>query len=164
MLISLLKHQRIKTTRAKARVLASRLEQLITLGKLNSLRAHRQAFKILNNRAAVMNLFSRISPLFKKRSSGFTRIIRLSGARRGDGAELVLIELTEKLTKEKPAKSKKTKRLEEEKPSKKAEKAKPEAKPEEKARPIKERPPKKLKPKKFLGGLRRLFKKERDSL
>lgn len=151
-LISLLRHQRIKTTRAKARVLQSRLEQLISLSKPNNLLAHRQAFKALNSRAAVMDLFSRISPLFKNRVSGFSRIIRLSGARRGDGAELVLIELTEKLTEEKPAKTKKT------------EKAKPEVKPEEKAKPIKERPPKKVKPKKFLGGLRRLFKRERDSL
>ena len=151
-LISLLRYQRIKTTQAKARYLQSRLEQLICLGKLNSLKAKRQAFKILNSRAAVMELFSQISPLFKNRASGFSRIIHLPDARRGDGAALVLIELSEKLTKEKPAKTKKT------------EKAKPEVKPEEKAKPIKERPPKKVRPKKFLGGLRRLFKKERDSL
>jgi len=130
------------------------------LAKRDSLSARRQAFRILNNRAAVGELFSRIAPLFKNRSSGFVRIVRLPVARRGDGAEMVLLELTEKLPKVKPASPKK------EKPATKPEEPKHKLIAEEKAQASKEkpRPVKKVKPKKFLGGLRGLFKKGRDSL
>ncbi len=160
--IALLKYQRIKTTRAKAKGLQSSLEHLISLGKQNTLKSRRRALTILNDRATVGELFSRIAPLFKNRSSGFSRIIRLSAARHGDGAEMVLLELTEKLPKQKPTKDKKEKPAQKPTPSEKVEETKPEEKPRfprEKAKPTK-----KLKPKKFLGGLRKLFKKERDSL
>lgn len=150
LVINLLKYQKIKTTKAKARFIRSSLERLISLAKKGSLQSRRQAYRILDDRTAVNELFSRIAPLFKERSSGFSRIIRAS-YRRGDGAELVFLELTEKVPEVKPAKPAKVK---------------PEIKPEEKAKPPREkpRPPKELKPKKFLGGLRRLFKKERDAL
>ncbi len=158
--IALLKYQRIKTTRTKAQLGRSFFERLISLAKKDTLSAHRQAFKALDNRAAVSELFSRIAPLFKNRSSGFTRIIHLPAARRGDGAGMVLLELTEKLSKVKPASPKK------EKPATKPEEPKHKLIVEEKAKASKEkpRPAKKVKPKKFLGGLRGLFKKGRDSL
>lgn len=154
LVISLLKYQRIKTTRAKAGLAQSLAEHLISLGQNDTLHSRRQALRILDNRIAVSELFSRISPLFKNRPSGFTRIIRHS-PRQGDGAKMVFLELTEKLPQLKPKAEKKT-----------IEKVRPEIEPKEMARPPKEkaRPPKKLKPKKFLGSLRRLFKKERDSL
>ncbi|MBU3933040.1 MAG: 50S ribosomal protein L17 [Candidatus Omnitrophica bacterium] len=150
MVINLLKYQKIKTTKAKARFVRSSLERLISLAKKDGLQSRRQAYRILDDRTAVNELFSRITPLFKNKNSGFSRIIRAS-YRRGDGAELVFLELTEKAPEVKPAKPAKVK---------------PEIKPEEKAKPPREkpRPPKELKPKKFLGGLRKLFKKERDSL
>lgn len=155
LVIALLKYQRIKTTRAKAKRTQSLLERLIPLGNQNTLQSRRRAFSILNDRVAVGKLFSRIAPLFKNKSSGFSRIIRLSAARHGDGAEMVLLELTERLPEPKPTKHKKEKPVQEPIPSEKVE----ETKPKEKQKPIK-----KLKPKKFLGGLRKLFKKERDSL
>ncbi|UCB57352.1 MAG: 50S ribosomal protein L17 [Candidatus Omnitrophota bacterium] len=151
LVINLLKYQKIKTTPAKARLAQSSFEHLVSLAKKDTLHSRRQAYKLLDNRAAVLELFSRITPLFKGKTSGFTRIIRTS-YRHGDGAQLVFLELTNKLPKVKPRKAP------HEKP--KAEvKEKEEIKPKEKLRA-----PKKLKPKKFLGGLRRLFKKERDAL
>ena len=90
--ISLLRHQGIKTTKAKARLTQKLVGRLISLAKQNSLQSRRQAFKILNDRTAVRELFSKIVALFKSKSSGFTRIIRLSN-RLGDGAEMVQIEL-----------------------------------------------------------------------
>ncbi len=165
LVIALLKYQRIKTTKAKAKRAQSLLEQLISLARQNSMQSRRHAFKILDNRVAVAGLFSRIAPLFKNKSSGFSRIIR-SSCRRGDGAELVFLELTEKPPKHKPKEAKKEKPAKEVAPAEKIEKPKPEVRPQEKPRPPKERPKltKMLKPKKFLGGLRKLFKKERDSL
>lgn len=167
LVINLLKYQRIKTTKAKAKRTQALAERLITLGKQNMLQSHRQAFKILDDRVAVTNLFSQIGPLFKNKSSGFSRIFGLS-PRRGDGAEMVLLELTEKVPEVKPKEIKKEKPVREEVPSEKLEKPKGKIKPEEKVKPPKPkeklRAAKELKPKKFLGNLRKLFKKERDSL
>lgn len=162
LVISLLKYQRIKTTLAKAKFAQSLAERIISLGRQNTLQSRRHALRILNDKIAVGELFSRIAPLFKNRPSGFTRIIRLF-SRRGDGAEMALLELTEKSPQVKP------KEVKEGKPGKEPlprEKPKAEIKPVGKVRPPKEKlkPIKKLKPRKFLGGLRRLFKKERDSL
>ncbi|MBL7084703.1 MAG: 50S ribosomal protein L17 [Candidatus Omnitrophica bacterium] len=165
LVIALLRYQKIKTTKAKAKFAQSLAERLISLAKQDSLRSRRHAFKILNDRIAVGHLFSRIAPLFKSKTSGATRIIRYS-RRRGDGAEMVFLELTEKLPKHKP----KVKEVKKERPAK--EEVSPEkteepavgAKPKQAPKPPKPKPVKKIKPKKFLGGLRRLFKKERDSL
>jgi len=163
--INLLKYQRIKTTRAKAHLAQSLTERLISLAKQNTLQSRRLAFRILDDKIAIGELFSRIAPLFKEKSSGFSRIVHYSH-RRGDGAELVFLELTEKLPKVKPALPTKVKPVREEVPAKKPAKPTPEIKPEKKPEPPREklRAPKKIKPKKFLGGLRKLFKKERDSL
>ncbi len=163
--ISLLKYQKIKTTKAKAHILQPFAGRLISLGKQNTLHSRRLAFKILNDKVAVSRLFSQIAPLFKERSSGFSRIVRYMH-RRGDGAELVFLELTEKLPEVKPVKPTKVKPAQEEAPSEKPQKPAAEIKREKKVVLPREKlkPAKKLKPKKFLGGLRKLFKKERDSL
>lgn len=160
LVINLLKFQKIKTTRAKAKRAQSIAEHLISLGRQNTLGSRRNAFKILDDKVAVRELFSRIAPLFKKRNCGFSRIIGSSN-RRGDGAKMVFLELTEQLPKVKPQVTKKEKAEKKEAvPTEKGE-VKPQAQPETFKPP---RPAKKLKPKKFLGGLRTLFKKERDSL
>ncbi|MCM8757925.1 MAG: bL17 family ribosomal protein, partial [Candidatus Omnitrophica bacterium] len=97
----------------------------------------------------VSYLFKDIGPLFKNRPSGFSRIIRY-GNRRGDNAKLVILELTE--IKEKPKRYKK-------------EKEKIQKKPQPKEVLTEEKPPITKKPtKKFLGGIRGIFKKERDAL
>lgn len=164
--IALLKYQRIKTTRAKAKFAQSLAERLISLGKQNSLQSRRRALRILDDKTAVGKLFSQIAPLFKNKSSGFSRVIHLY-SRRGDGAEMVFLELTQKLPKAKPKKvAKEEKPVKEPVLSEKTEVSKPEPEPQTKPGFPKERPKpaKKLKPKKFFGGLRKLFKKERDAL
>ena len=92
--IALFTHQRIRTTDAKAKVLRSLAEKLITLGKRGDLSSRRRAIALLHDKAAVAKLFNKIGPLFKNRQSGYTRIIRFD-RRMGDGAYMSLIELTE---------------------------------------------------------------------
>lgn len=162
-------HQRIKTTSAKAKAVKPLVEKLISLGKKNSLSAKRQAFKILGDHRLVSLLFKDIAVRFGNRAGGYTRIINL-GSRQGDNAKLVILALTE-------IKEKKLK-----KPKVEAEKKEPEKTPEilkeglqkegpvEEKKPrteisVKEKPPISKKPtKNFLGGLRGIFKRERDSL
>ena len=162
---SIVIHQSIKTTLHKAKAARSVVENLISLAKANTLAAKRQAFKILGDHKLVSLLFNEIGPRFAKRQSGFTRIINLA-KRRGDNAQVVIFELTEIKKKEIIKKPKKEK---EEAP---VEGGTIEAGAEEvKEKPVKEKPaeekkhPVSQKPtKKFLGGLKNIFKKERDSL
>ncbi|MCX7661368.1 MAG: 50S ribosomal protein L17 [Candidatus Omnitrophica bacterium] len=146
---ALILHQRIISTKTKAKVASSLVEKLISLAKKDSLSCRRRAYKILGDHKLVSYLFKEIAPLFKARSSGFTRIIPWK-KRRGDNAELVIFEFTEK--KEKPKKIKKEKEEIKERPRPKEE-------------IVEEKPPPVKKPtKKFLGGLKSIFKKERDAL
>ena len=103
--------ERITTTKAKAKEARRLVEKLITLGKSGTLAAKRRAYSILCDHQLVSDLFNKTSPRFKNRMGGYTRIIAL-GNRRGDNAELVLLELTEKsevvLSKPKAKKKKET--------------------------------------------------------
>lgn len=89
--------QRIETTTAKAKALRIFAEPLITLAKNNpdSVAARRNAFSKLCNRSVVTSLFNEIAPLYKDTPGGYTRIMPL-GNRRGDGAKIVIIELTKR--------------------------------------------------------------------
>jgi large subunit ribosomal protein L17 len=104
MLVSLLDHERIRTTLFKAKELRSIADKIITLGKKGSLHARRQAFALLRNESIVKKLFDDIAPRFKERAGGYTRIYRL-GWRAGDNAPLSLIELVTEI----PAKEAKKK-------------------------------------------------------
>jgi len=92
MLVSLLEHQRIKTTLAKAKELRRWADRMVTLGKKGSLHARRQAFALLRNEGMVKKLFDEIAPQLKDREGGYTRIYKI-GWRQGDAAPLSLIEL-----------------------------------------------------------------------
>ncbi|MFA5145782.1 MAG: 50S ribosomal protein L17 [Candidatus Omnitrophota bacterium] len=105
---SMLKYQRIETTLRRAKEVRRLVEYLITLSKDDSVFARRRAYDVLSDRDLVSKLFREISPLFKARASGFTRIIPL-GFRRGDGAQMAILELTEKKIVEKRPKKKKEK-------------------------------------------------------
>ena len=87
--------QRICTTQAKAKEARKLVDKLITLGKKGTLTDKRRAFAILCDHKLVSTLFTKTSPRFKNRIGGYTRIIPL-GTRRGDNAQLALLELTEK--------------------------------------------------------------------
>ncbi|MBU1997110.1 MAG: 50S ribosomal protein L17 [Candidatus Omnitrophica bacterium] len=86
---------RICTTKAKAKEARKLVDKLITMGKKGTLADKRRAFAVLCNHRLVSELFSDIAPRFKERKGGYTRIIQL-GTRKGDNAELVFLELTEK--------------------------------------------------------------------
>lgn len=164
---SLLTYQSIRTTETKAKAIRPLFDKLISLAKKNDLNARRAAFQILGDHKLVSLLFNEIGPRFTKRTGGYTRAIKLEN-RRGDGAQIVLLELTE-IKKKAPKKIKKEKEPEAE--EKKGAEAAQEIKPAEEKKPRtetavkEEKPPMATKPqKKFLGGLRSIFKKERDSL
>jgi large subunit ribosomal protein L17 len=158
---ALLTHQRIKTTLHKAKAVKPLADKLISLGKKNSLSAKRQVFSILGDHRLVSLLFKEITPRFANRAGGYTRILNL-GVRKGDNAQLAILELTEIKIKE----PRKIKARLEKQPEAAEEIAPKEEKPKiEKQAAVKQKPPITQKaPKKFLGGLRGIFKKERDSL
>jgi len=89
---SLLMHERIITTEAKARELRRIAEKMITLAKREDLHARRQAAKIIMDESVLKKLFDSLGARFAKRSGGYTRITKLS-YRVGDGAPLAAIEL-----------------------------------------------------------------------
>lgn len=95
MAISLMKYGRIETTVDRAKSLRVFVEPLITLGKKNDLSSRRLALRRLPNKDAVNNLFEKVAPAFSKRDGGYTRILKTS-VRRGDNAQLAIIELVDK--------------------------------------------------------------------
>jgi len=94
-------HQKIKTTHTKAKEARRVVESLITKAKTNSIAARRNVFSILRDETLVKKLFTKIAPLFKNRKGGYTRIIPFN-FRKGDGASMVFLELTEKKEEKKP--------------------------------------------------------------
>jgi large subunit ribosomal protein L17 len=90
----LIVHKRIVTTVAKAKVLRTYVEPLITKGRINTTHQRRVVFSYLNDKEAVTELFSTVAEKVMSRPGGYTRIIKL-GARTGDNAEMALIELVD---------------------------------------------------------------------
>lgn len=106
MVTSLLDHERIYTTHAKAKELRRWADWMITLGKRGDLHARRQALQVIRDKAVVHKLFTDLAQRYQARSGGYTRMVRV-GFRVGDGAPLSLIEL---MTGEAAKKKKKRKR------------------------------------------------------
>lgn len=92
MTASLLKHERIITTDAKAKELRSVAERVITLGKNGSLHARRQTLSFVRDRQITAKVFDELSARYSNRSGGYTRIIKI-GYRDGDNAPLSVVEL-----------------------------------------------------------------------
>jgi len=107
---SLIEHQRIKTTLAKAKAVRPLAERMVTLGKNGSIHARRTAVATLRQKNAVKKLFDDIAPRSAKRNGGYTRIVKL-GQRKSDSAPMAFIEWVdvEKVVEEKPAEGKKAK-------------------------------------------------------
>ena len=91
---NLLRHGRVHTTVAKAKVSRRVVDRLITLGKEGSLHARRRAFRILQDRGLIKQLFADVAPRFLDCQGGYTRVLKLDGARHGDGAQMAVLELT----------------------------------------------------------------------
>jgi large subunit ribosomal protein L17 len=110
---SLIAHQRVKTTLAKAKAVRPLAEKMVTFGKNGSLHARRMALSMLRQKDAVKKLFDEIAPRSADRNGGYTRIVKL-GQRKSDSASMAFIEwvdaaqvIEEKEPKEKPAKKQK---------------------------------------------------------
>jgi large subunit ribosomal protein L17 len=91
--VAVIRHERVKTTEAKAKEIQGYVERAITLAKRGDLAARRRIVSEFPNEPLVIKkLFDEIAPKYADRTSGFTRIIRI-GQRQGDAAEIVQIEL-----------------------------------------------------------------------
>ena len=97
--VSVIKHERVSTTLAKAKALRPFVEKMITLAKKgdDSDRLHRirTAVSYLQDKTAVKKLFDEIAPRFANRSGGYTRILRLADHRIGDGSDRAIFELVD---------------------------------------------------------------------
>jgi len=89
---SLLEHERVETTRAKAKEVRQWAEQIITLAKRGDLHARRQSLALVRSKKVVAKLFGELRERYLERPGGYTRIIPL-GLRLGDGAPLSIIEM-----------------------------------------------------------------------
>jgi len=93
-LASMIDHERIITTLIKAKELRPQIEKMVTLGKEDSIHGRRLAARIVPDETLIQKLFTNISPRFVQRPGGYTRIIKL-GPRRGDGAEMAILEFVD---------------------------------------------------------------------
>jgi len=145
-------NERITTITSRAKYMRGRVDRLITWAKADSLHHRRLAYRVLEDHRLVKKLFENIGPRFKNVVGGYTRALKV-GIRKGDGASLSILELTNIPKRSKSLKEQKTKPVEEKKeieaPSKKNK------------IPSK----KEIKPKKGLfSGAKKVLKKERDAL
>jgi large subunit ribosomal protein L17 len=88
----LFRHERIETTTAKAKELRPYAERLITLARRGDLHARRLAAMKIQDREVLGKLFDDIAPRYMERPGGYTRVLKV-GSRKGDAAEMSLIEL-----------------------------------------------------------------------
>ena len=93
-LASLIDRERIITTLPKAKELRPQIERLVTLGRTDSVHNRRQAARVIADEGLVQKVFGTLSPRFADRPGGYTRIIKL-GPRRGDAAEMCIIEFVD---------------------------------------------------------------------
>jgi large subunit ribosomal protein L17 len=157
---SVIIHQSIVTTKVRAHLVQSWVERLITMGKkVDSIAARRRAFSILSDHGLVNRLFNDIAPMFAQRQGGYTRIIPYK-RRRGDNAEMVILELT--VQKATPHSAKKAEEAQSA-AGPEAVPEKPKAAPKAHAPKAKIEEPKEPKrvPRKPLGGITKLFKQDK---
>ena len=92
MVTSLLEHERIETTDAKAKELRRIADRMISLGKRGDLHARRQALRVIRSKAVMAKLFDELADRFRDRPGGYTRVLKV-GNRAGDAAPVSLVEL-----------------------------------------------------------------------
>jgi len=100
---SMVLHERIVTTLAKAKAVKPFVEKLVTLGRKDTMPNRRRAFAELNDKQSVKKLFAVIGPRFAKRDGGYCRILKLSKPRLGDNGARAILEFVERTPKEAPA-------------------------------------------------------------
>jgi large subunit ribosomal protein L17 len=92
MVTSIIFYEKIKTTKGKAKAVKPLVEKVITISKKNDLNSYRRLLQIIYHKKAIKKALEVIGPKYKERPGGYTRIINL-GIRKGDGAEMVQLEL-----------------------------------------------------------------------
>ncbi|NPA42370.1 MAG: 50S ribosomal protein L17 [Aquificae bacterium] len=92
---SLILEERIETTVQRAKAVRGFVEKLVTLGKKGDLASRRRALELLPDKEAVRKLFEDIAPRFEDRNGGYTRVIKLPDRRKGDCAEMAILEWVE---------------------------------------------------------------------
>tara|TARA_B100000029_G_scaffold504441_1_gene583278 strand:+ start:493 stop:843 length:351 start_codon:yes stop_codon:yes gene_type:complete len=92
MVTDLLRHERIRTTEAKAKEVRGIAEKMITLGKKGSLSHRRQAIGFITDESVVRKVFDDLAERYADRDGGYTRVIKME-PRKGDGASMALLEL-----------------------------------------------------------------------
>ncbi len=85
-------HKHIRTTLAKAKEVRGTVERLITFAKSGTLADRRQVLRAIPDKKIVKSVFTELAPVYQNRNGGYTRCIKL-GRRRGDGAEMAILEL-----------------------------------------------------------------------
>lgn len=95
MVTSLIAHEHVSTTSARAREVSRKAEHMITFAKRGGLHARRQVLRHIADKAVVAKLFEEIGPRYAERNGGYTRVIK-AGPRRGDGAEICIVELVDR--------------------------------------------------------------------
>jgi large subunit ribosomal protein L17 len=96
MVTSLIHHERIITTTPKAKELRRVAENMITHAKIGDLHRRRLAGAVVRERSAVVKLFEILGPRYKERPGGYTRIMKLAKPRRGDSADMSVIEFVDR--------------------------------------------------------------------
>ena len=92
---SVIMHERVVTTLERAKALRRNVEKMITLGKTKNLHNIRRAMAVLQDKEAVRKLFDELGPRYANRPGGYTRTMRLSGYRIGDGGSKAIFELVD---------------------------------------------------------------------
>jgi large subunit ribosomal protein L17 len=105
MVASLFRYERIETTKAKAKEIQRVAEKMITRAKVDSVHSRRIINKDIKDEAILAKLFTEIAPLFVERKGGYTRVIK-TGNRKGDAAEMAILELVVKTSKPKKGEKK----------------------------------------------------------
>ena len=93
--VAVIKHERVETTLAKAKALRPFLDKIITIGRKKDLHNIRRAMSLLQDKDAVRKLFDVLGPRYQNRRGGYTRVMRLSTYRIGDGGSKAVFELVD---------------------------------------------------------------------
>ena len=92
---SVIKHERVVTTLAKAKALQRNVEKIITLGKHKDLARYRRAISYLRDKDAATKLFDVLGKRYADRPGGYSRVVRIARHRIGDGAPQAILELVD---------------------------------------------------------------------
>ena len=95
MVTSLLAHEHVSTTNAKGKELKRQAEHMITFAKRGDLHSRRQVLRKIADKSVVRKLFDELGPRYSERKGGYTRLVKI-GPRRGDGAEMCIVELIDR--------------------------------------------------------------------